>query len=56
MNALTHQLRAELFHALKVAEQDNDINVVIIKGAGRCFSAGGSSKSPRGSSIFSPAR
>ena len=40
MNALSHQLRAELFHAIKVAERDKDINVVIIKGAGRCFSAG----------------
>ncbi len=40
MNALSHQLRAELFHAIKVAERDNDINVIILKGAGRCFSAG----------------
>jgi enoyl-CoA hydratase len=40
LNALSHQLRAELFHALKVAEQDNDINAIIIKGAGRAFSAG----------------
>jgi enoyl-CoA hydratase len=40
MNALSHQLRGEIFHAVKVAESDNDINVVIIRGAGRCFSAG----------------
>jgi len=40
MNALSHQLRAELFHALKVAERDTDINVIILKGAGRCFSTG----------------
>ena len=40
MNAMSHQLRAELFHALKVAERNNDINVIVIKGAGRCFSAG----------------
>jgi len=40
MNALSHQIRGELFHALKVAERDNDINVIVIKGAGRCFSAG----------------
>ncbi len=39
-NALSHQLRAEIFHALKVAEHDNDINVIILKGAGPCFSAG----------------
>ena len=40
MNALSHQLRAELFHAIKVAERDNEINVIVLKGAGRCFSAG----------------
>jgi enoyl-CoA hydratase len=40
MNALSHQLRGELLHALKVAEADNDVNVIVIKGAGRCFSAG----------------
>ena len=40
MNAMTHQLRAELFHALKFSELDNDINAIVIKGAGRCFSTG----------------
>jgi len=40
MNALNSQLRGELFHALKVAERDNEINAIILKGAGRCFSAG----------------
>ncbi len=40
MNALSHQLRAELFHALKVAERDSEVNVIILKGAGRAFSAG----------------
>ncbi|MDD4858811.1 MAG: enoyl-CoA hydratase-related protein [Dehalococcoidales bacterium] len=40
MNAMNHQLRAEFFHALKFAERDDKINVIIIKGAGRCFSAG----------------
>ncbi|MFH0768143.1 MAG: enoyl-CoA hydratase-related protein [Chloroflexota bacterium] len=40
MNALSHELRGELMHAMKVAENDNDINVIILKGAGRCFSAG----------------
>lgn len=40
MNAMSHALRAELFHALKVAERNNGINVIVIKGAGRCFSAG----------------
>lgn len=36
MNALSHQLRGELFHALKVAERDNDINVIILKGVYCC--------------------
>jgi enoyl-CoA hydratase/carnithine racemase len=40
MNALRNQLRGELFHALRVAETDPDVSVIIIKGAGRCFSAG----------------
>jgi len=40
MNAMSHQLRAELFHALKHTELNPQINVIIIKGAGRCFSAG----------------
>src|SRR5437899_11431433 len=40
MNALRHQLRGELFHALRVAESDPDVSVVIIKGNGRSFSAG----------------
>jgi len=39
-NALSHQLRAEIFHALKVAERDDDINVIVIKGAGPSFCAG----------------
>ncbi len=39
-NALSHELRAEIFHALKVAEADGNINVIILKGAGPCFSAG----------------
>jgi len=40
MNAMSHQLRAELFHALKHSELNSQVNVIIIKGAGRCFSAG----------------
>lgn len=40
MNALRHQLRAELFHAAKVAALDNEVRVIIIKGNGRCFAAG----------------
>ena len=40
MNALSHRLRAELFSALKDAEADDEVRVVIIRGAGRTFSAG----------------
>ena len=40
MNALRNTLRGELFHALRVAESDPAVSVIIIKGAGRCFSAG----------------
>lgn len=39
-NALSHRLRGEIFHALKVAERDNEINVIVLKGAGPCFSSG----------------
>jgi len=40
MNALRNKLRGELFHALRVAENDPEVSVIIIKGNGRCFSAG----------------
>ena len=40
MNALRNVLRGELFHALRVAESDPQVSVIIIKGNGRCFSAG----------------
>ena len=40
LNALSVQLRHEIVAALRDAEQDGEINVVILKGAGRAFSAG----------------
>lgn len=40
MNALSHNLRAELFNALKDFELDPDVSVIIIRGSGRAFSAG----------------
>ena len=40
MNALSHNLRAELFDALKDFEADPDVRVIIIRGSGRAFSAG----------------
>ncbi|HNO65603.1 MAG TPA: enoyl-CoA hydratase-related protein [Tepidiformaceae bacterium] len=40
MNALSHNLRAELFDALKDFEMDPEVKVIIIRGSGRAFSAG----------------
>ncbi|MEO6043004.1 MAG: enoyl-CoA hydratase-related protein [Tepidiformaceae bacterium] len=40
MNALSHNLRAELFNALKDFEMDPEVRVIIIRGSGRAFSAG----------------
>ncbi len=39
-NALTYQLRGELIDAVQRADADDDVRVVIIRGAGTCFSAG----------------
>lgn len=39
-NALNHQLRGELLHALQVADADPGVRVMIVRGAGSCFSAG----------------
>jgi enoyl-CoA hydratase len=39
-NALSHSLRSQLFDHLRIADADDDIRVVIIRGAGPCFSAG----------------
>jgi enoyl-CoA hydratase len=39
-NAMSNRLRVELFDELRRADQDNDVSVMIIRGAGTCFSAG----------------
>ncbi len=39
-NALNHDLRAQVLHALQSADQDDDVHVMIVRGAGPCFSAG----------------
>ncbi len=39
-NPLSNELRGELFHALETADQDADVRVMVIRGAGPCFSAG----------------
>ena len=39
-NALSNSLRKELFTALEEADQDKQVKVIILSGAGKCFSAG----------------
>ena len=39
-NALNHGLRGELIDALRAADDDPDVRVSIVRGAGTCFSAG----------------
>jgi len=39
-NALSNDLRAQVFEALEAADVDPDIRVTILRGAGSCFSAG----------------
>ena len=39
-NALSHHLRSALFDALRSADRDPAVRVVVIRGAGSCFSAG----------------
>ncbi|WP_436793305.1 enoyl-CoA hydratase-related protein [Actinospongicola halichondriae] len=39
-NALNHTLRRELMEALQTADDDPDVRVSIVRGAGSCFSAG----------------
>ena len=39
-NALFHPLRGEILAALREADQDDSVRVCIVRGAGKCFSAG----------------
>ena len=39
-NPLSNELRTELFHALETGDEDPEVRVMIIRGAGSCFSAG----------------
>jgi enoyl-CoA hydratase len=39
-NALNNRLRGELLEALRAADADPAVSVTIVRGAGRCFSAG----------------
>lgn len=39
-NPLSNELRGELFNALEAADRDESVRVMILRGAGSCFSAG----------------
>jgi len=39
-NPLSNELRTQLFHALETGDQNPDVRVTIIRGAGSCFSSG----------------
>ena len=39
-NPLSNELRSQLFHALDTADRDPEVRVMVIRGAGSCFSAG----------------
>ncbi len=39
-NALSNPLRGELFAALERADRDPEVHVIVLRGAGKCFSAG----------------
>ena len=39
-NPLSNEVRTELFHALETADQDESVRVMVLRGAGPCFSAG----------------
>jgi len=39
-NALNHALRGDILNALREADQDPSVRVTIVRGAGKCFSAG----------------
>lgn len=39
-NALSNKLRGELFDALETADRDEEVRVIVLRGAGPCFSAG----------------
>src|SRR3954447_18362866 len=39
-NAMSNELRRELFGVLERADADEDVRVIILRGAGKCFSSG----------------
>lgn len=40
LNPLSNELRGEMFDAMKVAEADREVGVIVLRGAGRAFSSG----------------
>jgi enoyl-CoA hydratase len=40
LNALSNNLRGEVMHAMKEAEADREVGVIVLRGAGRAFSSG----------------
>jgi len=53
LNAYTFRMRAEITHALDVADEDDDVRVVVFTGAGRAFCAGADLE--MGADTFDPA-
>jgi len=39
-NALSNALRGDLFAALEAADRDSEVRVIVLRGAGKCFSSG----------------
>src|SRR5690606_15353113 len=39
-NAMSNELRKELFAVLEQADADDDVRVIVLRGAGTCFSSG----------------
>ncbi|MCI3131059.1 enoyl-CoA hydratase-related protein [Phenylobacterium aquaticum] len=39
-NALSNALRGEIFAALEAADRDPEVRVIVLRGAGTCFSSG----------------
>jgi 2-(1,2-epoxy-1,2-dihydrophenyl)acetyl-CoA isomerase len=48
LNALTQLMRVEILHATKDASDDDDMRVLVFKGAGKGFCAGADLSAPRG--------
>lgn len=57
LNALSNELRGEMFHAMKRAEADRSVGVIVLRGAGRAFSSGydlAPTRSPEPSPFVNP--